>query len=661
MGLELLAPARNADQGMLALRCGADAVYMGGARFGARQAAGCGPADFERLTREARLWGAKVYATLNTVLYDGELEDARRMAWELYAAGVDALIIQDMAYLELDLPPLPLHASTQAACDSPAKVAFLASCGFSRAILARELGLAEIAAIHAATGLELEGFVFGALCVGESGHCYLSGAICGRSGNRGECAQPCRAPWNLVDAAGRVLLRDKHLLSIRDLDLSGALEQLADAGLRSFKIEGRLKDADYVKNVVSHLRGRLDAVLDRRPDLGRASLGRVSRGFAPDPGKTFQRGLSTYRLLGERQPMGTPEAGKHLGEFVASVRSIQADRLVLDRAVDLHPGDGLAFVDGAEATGTVVNAVADRQVFVQDPSRIRPGTRLFRNLDLHWLKALRAAKVERRIPVAARLDFPAGAARLRLADETGLTAEAQAAGEYAPARDPVAAARAVRDALERLGDSPFVLDRLDLAEPRFVPVSRLNALRREAAAALEALRRAPRGGRDQTNEHTIEHAAEPATEQTVNQTACQAADQTANQVVNEAVNQAAELEAAAVRQSARLAARKPGPLPTPELDFTWNVANGAARAFYERAGGKVLEPAAELQGDLRGRVVMTTRHCLRYELGWCQAHPNAQPWPAPAEPQGPLFLENGATRLECRFDCARCRMQLMLT
>lgn len=605
MVLELLAPARNADQGILALRCGADAVYMGAARFGARQAAGCGLADFERLTREARLWGAKVFATLNTVLYDPELEDARRMAWELFESGVDALIVQDMAYLEMDLPPLPLHASTQAACDGPDKVAFLEGAGFTRAILARELGLKEIRAIRAASGIELEGFVFGALCVGESGRCYLSGAICGRSGNRGECAQPCRAPWNLLDASGRVLMRDKHLLSIRDLDLSGHLEELADAGLTSFKIEGRLKDADYVKNVVSHLRRRLDELLDRRPELGRASLGRVGCAFAPDPSKTFQRGLSTYRLHGERQPMGTPESGRHLGEPAGIVRSIQADRLVLDRRADLHPGDGLAYVDGPEVAGTVVNAVSDRQVFVQDPSRIRPGTRLHRNMDLQWLKALNSAKVERRIPVHARLDFPGGAVRLRLADETGLAAEAAAPGDFGPARDPLAAAKAIRDALERLGDSPFTLAGLE-AEPRFVPVSRLNGLRREAAAALEALRRAPR--------------ARPG----------------------------------------RAASPGPRPLPEADLDFTWNVSNRAARAFYERAGGKVLEPAAELQAGLEGRVVMTTRHCLRYELGWCPVHANPEPWKEMAEPAGPLFLENGATRLECRFDCARCRMELVL-
>jgi len=538
-------------------------------------------------------------------VYDAELDDARRLAWDLSGAGVDALIIQDMAYLELDLPPLPLHASTQAACDSPEKVAFLAGQGLTRAILARELSLDEIRAIHAASDIELEGFVYGALCVGESGQCYLSGAICDRSGNRGECAQPCRAPWNLVAPGGRVLMRDAHLLSIKDLDLSDHLEELAEAGLTSFKIEGRLKDADYVKNVVSHLRRRLDAVLDRRPEWARASLGRATHAFAPDPAKTFQRGHSTYRLQGERQPMGNPETGKHLGEFVGTVRSIQADRLVLDRVAGLHPGDGLAFVDGAEAAGTVVNAVEGSQVFVQDPSRIRPGTKLHRNMDLHWLKALRGAKVERRIPVTARLAFTEGAVTLRLEDEAGFGAEARAQGEFGPARDPGAAARAIREALERMGDSPFVLAGLE-AETRFVPVSRLNALRREATAALEELRRAPRA-----------------------------------------------------RQAPRPASA-PAPLPATELDFTWNVANRAARAFYERAGARVLEPAAELQSDLRGRVVMTTRHCLRYELGWCAIHPNAEPWKDMAEPVGPLFLENGPTRLECRFDCARCRMELIL-
>jgi len=606
MGLELLAPARNAEQGILALRCGADAVYMGGSRFGARQAAGCDAAAFAQLTREARLWGAKVYATLNTLLFDAELEEARRLAWELYESGVDALIIQDMAWLELDLPPLPLHASTQAVCDSPEKVAFLASAGLTRAILPRELSLPEIRAIREAADIELEAFVYGALCVGESGHCYLSGAVCGRSGNRGECAQPCRAPWTLVDASGTVILRNKPLLSIQDLDLSGHLEGLADAGITSFKIEGRLKDADYVKNVVSHLRLRLDALLDRRPDLGRASLGRVKPAFTPDPSKTFQRGLSTYRIQGERRPMGTFSSAGHLGEPIGTVASIQGDRVVLDQAPDLHPGDGLAFLDGDQVTGTVVNAVEGRQIFVQDPSRMRRGTRLHRNMDLHWLKALRSAKVERRLPVKGLLDFPEGAVRLRLEDETGLSAEATLAGSFEAPRDPEANGRAIREALGRLGGTPFELADLEVTEALFVPVARLNALRRDAAAALEVLRSAPRP-----------------------------------------------------REGRRPASSGPG-LPASELDFNWNISNRAAKSFYERMGARVLEPAAELQTSLANRVVMNTRHCLRFEMGWCAVHANPEPWKRLPEPKGPLFLENGATRLECRFDCSRCRMELVL-
>lgn len=606
MGLELLAPARNADQGILALRCGADAVYMGGARFGARQAAGNAQRDFERLTSEARLWGAKVYATLNTVLLDDELEEARRLAWELFEAGIDALIVQDMGLLELDLPPLPLHASTQAVCDSPGKVAFLAGAGFERAILARELSLDEIRAIRAASPIELEAFVYGALCVGESGRCYLSGAICGRSGNRGECAQPCRAPWDLVDASGRVLIREKHLLSIQDLDLSDHLESLADAGATSFKIEGRLKDEDYVKNVVSHLRRKLDALLDHRPELGRASLGRVQHGFEPDPAKTFQRGLSTYRLDGERRPMGTPEAAGHLGEFVGIVSSLRNDRVVLDREAPLNPGDGLAFVAGSEVAGTLVNAVEGRQVFVQDPSRLKPGLRLHRNVDHRWLKALRSAKVERRLPVQAQLDFPEGSIRLRLVDATGLGAEARADGAFSSPKDAEANRKAIEEALSRLGDTPFVLAGLTVSEDRFVPVSRLNALRREAAAALEAGRRKARP------------------------------------------------------RPVRPDRRPPTPTLRADLDFTWNVANRAARTFYERAGAQVLETAADTGNDLHGRTVMTTRHCIRYELGWCPVHPNPDPWRKLPEPAGTLILQNGPTRLECRFDCARCRMELVL-
>lgn len=620
MPLELLAPARNPSQGILALRCGADAIYMGPSRFGARQSASCTMADFESLTREARLWGAKVYATLNTLIFDHELEEVRRLAWQLFEAGVDALIVQDMALLEMDLPPLPLHASTQAVCDSPEKVAFLAGAGISRAILARELSLEEIRSIRRATDIELEAFVFGALCVGESGRCYLSGAICDRSGNRGECAQPCRALWNLVDEAGRVLVKGRHLLSIQDLDLSNHLEEMADAGISSFKIEGRLKDADYVKNVVSHLRKKLDALLDRRPELGRASLGRVNSAFVTDPTKTFQRGLSIYRIDGERRPMGTPECAGHLGEWAGVVRSIQGDRVTLDGARRelpvLHPGDGLVFLDKGEVAGTLVNGVEKGPsgniiAFLQNPSRMAVGMALYRNLDHQWLKALRAASVERRIAVDAFLACREEGVSLRLEDESGLSVTVEAPGVYPPVEDPARALYAVRKALSRAGDTPFALRECRFDDLRFIPISRLNALRREALEALESQRRA-------------------------------------------------------VRQQSGIALFKtPGGKATwgseQSLDYRWNIANALSRRFYERHGARVLESAAELLPDMRGRVVMAARHCLRFEMGWCALHPNPKPWKTMPEPSGDLYLENGPTRLRCLFDCANCRMHLIFS
>ncbi len=304
--------------------------------------------------------------------------------------------------------------------------------------------------------------------------------------------------------------------------------------------------------------------------------------------------------------MGTPEGAGHLGEPVGTVRSVRGERVIMASSVDLHPGDGLAFVDGSDVAGTAVNGAEGRHVLVQDPSRIRPGTRLHRNHDHRWLKTMRTAKVDRRMAVRAALDFPPGAVRLRLEDEAGIVGEARASGDFAPARDREAARKAVHGALDRLGGTPFILAELEVREARFVPASCLNALRREAATSLETLRRAPRA-----------------------------------------------------RERGRPPAHELPPLATSELDFTWNVANRVAQGFYERAGAKTVEPAAELLPDLKGRVVMTAYHCLRYELGWCPTIPNPQPWKRLPEPAGPLFLKNGPTRLECRFDCVRCRMQLV--
>jgi putative protease len=617
MPLELVAPAKNLEQGTLALRCGADAVYAGGPRFGARKGAANEMRDLERLAREAHLWRARLYVTLNTIIFECELEDARRAAWAAFEAGADALVVQDMAFLEMDLPDVPLHASTQAVCDSPEKVAFLASIGFSRAILAREMSLAQMADaanIASAAGMDLEAFVYGALCVSESGRCYLSHCLCGRSGNRGECAQPCRRDWSLLDADGRTLVKDRPLLSIKDLDLSDELEPLADAGVCAFKIEGRLKDADYVKNVVCHTRRKLDALLEKRPELGRASSGRATHAFAPDTSKTFHRGHTKYRLDGARRPIGTGAASGHLGESVGKAVSVSGPSALLDRDHCLAPGDGLAFPGhGGRVSGTVVNAAEGRRIDVQSPAGLKSGQYVFRNFDHAWHKMLRAAAVDRRVGVNARLDFPEGRARLRLCDEDGCSAEALSDEAYGPPKKADLFAAEAKNALSRLGDTPFRLDGCHVAADGFLPLGRLNRIRRQAAELLVQSRidSHPRRGRKMPDPSAA-------------------------------------------------------PLGRRHLGYEWNVSNSLSRAFYARHGAEDIEPALELAPDPKGGgasdqrrpAVMTTWLCLMYEMGWCPRHGGVSPKKSPERviPSGPLYLKNGTNTLACEFDCERCVM-----
>jgi len=388
MALELLAPARTPEVGRIALACGADAVYVGGPAFGARRSAGNALVEVASLVQEAHRQGAKVYAALNTILFEEELEAARTLAWDLHGVGVDALIVQDLAFLELDLPPLPLHASTQAACDGADKVAFLADSGFQRVILARELSLDEIRAVRrAAPEVELEAFVFGALCVGESGRCGLGQALAGRSGNRGACVQPCRWGWDLDDGSGHRWRTAEPLLSIRDLDATGLLEDLADAGVRSFKVEGRMKDADYVKNAVGHVRRHLDGLLERRPDLGSPSG--TTLGFVPDPRQTFNRGFTTYRLDGERRPLLSGAASGWLGTPLGSVEALAGPTITLGDATCLVAGDGLAWAGpGGRVVSATVLAVSGAEVRLDAVHQLSVGQPIYRNRDRRWLEAL---------------------------------------------------------------------------------------------------------------------------------------------------------------------------------------------------------------------------------------------------------------------------------
>ena len=500
--LELLSPARNADIGIEAVNHGADAVYIGGPAFGARAAAGNELADIERLTRHAHRYGARIFVTLNTILRDDELEPARRLAWQVYEAGADALIIQDMGLLELDLPPIQLHASTQTDIRTVEKARFLQDVGFSQIVLARELSLPQIRQIAAATDCTLEFFIHGALCVAYSGQCYISHAHTGRSANRGDCSQACRLPYNVVDPQGRIVAHEKHVLSMKDNNQSANLRALVDAGIRSFKIEGRYKDMGYVKNITAHYRRLLDEILEERPGLQRASSGRCTFFFTPDPDRNFNRGATDYFVNGRQPDIGAFDSPKHAGLPLGWVDKVGPAWFDVDTDQELHNGDGLTYFDlQRELVGVQVNR-AERlgpsrwRVHPNEPvaslKDLRAGTELHRNRDVAWDRLLERKSAERRIGVWVRLEDTADGCALHLTDEDGHEARATFAHAREPARDPVRAEAALREHLGRFGNTIFepIEVRIACAQPWFLPPSVLNAARREAVEALEAARAA---------------------------------------------------------------------------------------------------------------------------------------------------------------------------
>ncbi len=621
--LELLAPAKNLESGREAILHGADAVYIGGPSFGARAAAGNSMADIARLAEFAHRYSARVLVALNTLLRDEELEDARRLAWEAYDAGADALIVQDMGLLEMDLPPLQLHASTQTDNRSVEKVRFLEQVGFSQVVLARELTLDEIRAIAAATSVTLEFFVHGALCVSYSGQCYISHAFTGRSANRGECSQMCRLPYTLSDEQGRTVAHRQHLLSLKDNDQSANLRALAQAGIRSFKIEGRLKDLSYVKNVTAHYRTLLDRLLDEDPAYCRSSAGRCTYTFTPRPEKTFNRGATDYFVTGRQGDLLSLRSPKFTGEPVGKVARLLSDGFEVAGGVELHNGDGLTWFDEAgELVGARVNRAEGRRVILSElhggdsrPGRASDtplsarsarlpavGTPLYRNRDHAFERLLEKPSAERRIGVALRLaETPEGFA-LTLTDEEGHRAEATLAHPKEAARNPEQARATLRENLAKLGNTPFVAQAvdLDLSAPWFLPVAALNGLRREAVERLEAVRR------DAWRRPPRADPVEP-----------------------------------------------PAPYPESALSYLGNVANALARRFYARHGVTLMEAAFEA-GETREEVsLMTTRHCLRFSFHLC-----------PKQVKGirpdPMTLTNSAGEtLTLRFDCQRCEMHVL--
>ena len=496
--IELLAPAKDVEVGMAAINHGADAVYIGGPDFGAREKASNTIRDIEKLCRHAALFDAKVYVTLNTLLYDNELERARRLAYDCWNAGADALIVQDMKLLDLDLPPIPLHASTQ--CDNLTveKVQLLESLGFSQVVLGRELTISEIREIRRQTTVPLEFFVHGALCVSHSGQCYLSQHIGNRSANRGACAQPCRLPWDLLDADGKVLLKNRHLLCLKDLNNSAHLEELMDAGITSFKIEGRMKDADYVKNVTAYYRRKLDEIFSRRTDLEQASRGRICRDAmhcvsTVNPEKSFNRGFTDFFIHGRQKGIDSPFTPKSMGEYIGEVVWCNPLRMEIETDKALHNGDGLCFLNqNDELVGLRADVVNTGRDGVYTVSTNRPhgafrGAKIYRNLDLEWQKQVEASKGNRKIDIDLVLaETGMGYGFSANCRDVARNVSTSVECDKISANNPEKATENIRKKALQWGDTPFnpVTLELKFNEPRLIPASVIGEMKRELAMKL---------------------------------------------------------------------------------------------------------------------------------------------------------------------------------
>lgn len=557
--IELLAPAKDYPAAVAAVDYGADTLYIGGARFGARHAAGNTSEEIARAVEYAHQYGVRVHATLNTLLWDDELEDAERQARELIAAGVDALIVQDMALRRMGLP-VELHASTQVHTMTPAQAVFLEKCGFARVILERAMSLDEIRNVCAATSAEVECFVHGAICVGYSGRCFLSRSMGPRSGNRGECSQPCRLPWDLTDRDGTRYITGKHLLSVRDLNLAARVGKLMDVGVTSFKIEGRLKDLNYIKNTVAFYRRAVDEAMSVREGFVRASVGESTPDFTPDPSKSFTRGESEYFFAGRTAGVASFDTPKSVGEYVGRVVAVDNRGFTLDCDAALAAGDGICF----GSLGTNVNGVEGRRVVPNRMDGIEVGTEIFRNYDHRFNQLVERSRTRRVIPVRAEFSASEERIAVRFIDCEGFVAEVVREGAFAAANDAAKMAATVQAQLAKSGDTIFAVHEVTGVKTGvFVPVSLLAEMRREG---LEALR--------------LRRLAQPAQQEI-----------------------GAEEIAA--------------PYPSSSIGVEGNVTNRLAEAFYRDHGVQTIEQGLDLAPSTVGHCVMRTAYCLRREIGEC--------------------------------------------
>ncbi len=608
MQLELLSPAKNCDQGREAINHGADAVYIGAPAFGARVAAGNSIADIEALARYAHLYHAKVFATVNTLLFDEEVPEAVDLLHRLYEAGVDAAIIQDLGLLECDLPPIELHASTQTHNASLERVKFMEQVGFSRVILARETSLEQMQALRKATSIELEAFVQGALCVSYSGQCYMSQYLSGRSGNRGCCGQPCRSAYDLYDGEGRTLQHDRHLLSLKDFSATQHIQSMVDAGITSFKIEGRLKDMGYVKNVTAYYRRLLDSLMEGNGHRA-ASSGRCEFYCTPDLHKTFNRGFTDY-FLKERKPMATLATQKSIGQYLGRIQKVEKNRLTLACREALTTGDGLCFFNTEGALeGFLVNQVQGSTLQPNRmPKGLTVGTEIWRNNDQAFEKQLAGRTSRRKIDVDIILSDTPDGLRLLMTDSDGCQGAAETACDKEPARNPAQATEQMVKQLGKLGDTAFSARHIEsrCTETYHLPPSLLNELRRTAVTHLEE-------ARITAHLATRKHS-QPLSERQANTT----------------------------------------PYHETEVDYRANVLNAQAETFYRRHGATVTEYGLERSGNYDGKALMTSKYCLRYELGYCLRKGGGTKSPEP------WYLKNNKNWFRLAFDCRLCQMQVLL-
>ncbi len=601
--LELLAPAKNAEIAIEAIKHGADAVYMGASKYGARASAGNQLSDIKSAVDYAHKFNARIYVTVNTILFDDELKDVEKLIHQLYIIGVDALIIQDLGILRMNLPPIPLHASTQCDLRTPEKAEFLEQCGFSQLVMARELTLNEIKTIRNKVNVPLEAFIHGALCVSYSGRCGISYACLNRSANRGECAQICRLPYNLEDNTGNIIVKNKHLLSLKDLNQSHNLEDLINAGVSSFKIEGRLKDVDYVKNVVTFYSQKLNQFIAENSDkYERSSYGKIEYTFVPNLGKVFNRSFTSYflknRHLSNAESIASINTPKSVGEYIGEVILSRGNIIKIATAKLLINGDGLSYFNKqGEYSGFRINKVVEDTIYCSQAINIEEGTRVYRTFDKKFNDILCENTAERRIRLKMVLRYINSVLSLDLRDERNncVTVSVQETLEKAKT-EQFTRQEAV---LKKLGNTIYEAVEVITLGEYFIPSSLLTELRRQGIEHLESA---------QKINYNFEY---------------------------------------------RKVENKEFSFYTDTLSYVDNVSNSLSRTFYQEHGVKNINDAIEIKNYkfTGNEVLMHTRYCVLRELGYCRKDKKTMKLPQN------LYLVNNGVRMRIETDCKNCEMK----